>query len=72
MRDILVGWSLIQIDGESFTTVHAVPINDLVPHTTTVLACHCDPLIQWEGGGVMVIHRSYDWREYEEHIAVTA
>jgi hypothetical protein len=47
--------------------VHVYPINDALPHVTEGLGCPCKPKIERvEGGGTLVIHNSWDGREYAE------
>jgi len=46
--------------------VHVVPINDLKPHVENGEHCHCKPRIQMEEHGTVVIHNSYDGREFYE------
>ena len=46
--------------------VHVLPLNDLRPHVEAGEWCHCQPRIQQEGEGKVVIHNAYDGREFYE------
>ena len=43
---------------------HVYPINDLYPHEIENNNCVCEPNI--EENGLLVIHNSFDGREYAE------
>lgn len=50
----------------SASTIHVLPVNDLKEHTETD-DCECHPRIEYvEGGGKVVVHNSYDRREFWE------
>jgi len=42
-----------------------VPLDDLKPHTESD-DCECRPKIEYVEGGKLVIHHSYDGREFFE------
>lgn len=44
--------------------LHILPINDDKPHKETGFDCDCEPKIDWENE--LIIHNSYDGREYVE------
>lgn len=46
-------------------TIHVVPLDDLKPHTESD-DCECRPKIEYVEGGKLVIHHSYDGREFFE------
>jgi len=45
--------------------IHVMPINDLLPHYERE-DCHCDPEIKVEGGKLVIVHNSFDGREFSE------
>lgn len=46
---------------------HVYPVNDLKEHDTESPACHCNPTVELQdNGGLVVIHNSYDGRELKE------
>jgi hypothetical protein len=48
---------------------HVLPVNDLKPHTDTGIRCVCQPVISRNHdntGHTLVIHNSYDGREFFE------
>lgn len=47
-------------------TFHVLPLNDLKPHVESD-RCHCQPRIQREPNGEIVIHNAYDGREFYEN-----
>ena len=48
--------------------VHILPINDLKEHEEST-TCECKPKIEiLEDGEIMVIHNSYDGREFIEEL----
>ena len=46
--------------------VHVVPTNDLKEHVERGTWCHCEPRLEAEGDGTIVIHNAYDGREFVE------
>jgi len=53
---------------EEPTNYHVVPENDLKPHIESGIYCHCDPEVRLEPPyGRLVIHNSYDGREFFEN-----
>lgn len=46
-------------------TYHVIPLNDRKVHVDSE-TCHCKPRKQQEPNGVIVIHNSYDGREFYE------
>lgn len=46
--------------------VHIEPLNDLEPHDTVTRFCKCQPRVERDGLGILVIHNSYDGRELLE------
>ena len=47
-------------------TIHILPINDLKEHRETD-DCECAPRVEYVGnGGKVVVHNSYDGREFWE------
>jgi hypothetical protein len=49
------------------STVHTIPINDIIEHDTNSDECVCGPdIIYVENGGKQVIHHSLDGREFRE------
>lgn len=47
-------------------TIHVLPVNDLMEHVEDE-TCECKPTIRYvDGGGKIVIHNSWDGREYWE------
>ena len=48
--------------------IHILPINDLKKHEEST-TCECNPKIEiLEDGEIMVIHNSYDGREFIEEL----
>lgn len=48
------------------STIHVLPVNDLKEHTESD-DCECQPRVEYVGeGGKVVVHNSYDGREYWE------
>lgn len=48
---------------------HVLPVNDLKPHSESGTRCKCDPVISEDHDGTghtLVIHNSYDGREFWE------
>lgn len=46
--------------------ITVVPENDLKPHDRTSTTCHCQPRVTFENGEMIIIHNSFDKREFEE------
>ena len=62
------GWVSIQL---SKTEYHVYPLNDLVTHILTK-ECECHPRVQVvEGAGEVIVHNSWDEREFEEYFEKT-
>ncbi len=47
--------------------INIVPVNDLKEHIKNS-TCHCNPSIEFENGEMIVIHNSYDGREFVEKL----
>jgi len=47
------------------TAIHILPENDLKEHKESD-DCECNPKIEYVDGGKIVIHNSYDGREFIE------
>lgn len=47
--------------------VHVLPLNDLKSHLEGSRYCHCQPRIQQLPEGTIVVHNSYDGREFYEN-----
>lgn len=48
-------------------TTHAVPEQDLKPHTDTGEWCKCEPrVVNMENGNRVFVHNPYDGREFFE------
>lgn len=45
---------------------HTYPLNDKLEHQTTGFGCICHPKIKHQLEGTMVVHNSFDGREYKE------
>ena len=45
---------------------HVVPINDLFSHIEVGTRCHCKPRVEKFNPGIVVVHNSYDFREFDE------
>ena len=45
--------------------IHILPLNDLKEHEETT-TCPCGPRVDWSEAEAIVIHRSWDGREYIE------
>lgn len=50
--------------------MHVYPDNDEKEHVTDGTQCHCNPAIRLESGNMIVVHNSYDGREYAERAEV--
>lgn len=48
-------------------TYHVLPVNDLKEHTEDTI-CECRPKVIFENGNMIVIHNSFDGREYKEEL----
>lgn len=48
-------------------TWHILPINDIYTHEENT-TCRCRPSIELENGDMIVIHNSFDGREYIEQL----
>lgn len=46
-------------------TIHILPLNDLKEHTESD-ECECHPTVKHVDGGKVVVHNSYDGREFLE------
>ena len=51
------------------TMFNIIPINDLKEHIENSI-CECKPKIIYENGEMIIIHNSFDNREYYEHIMI--
>lgn len=45
---------------------HVYPLEDLREHNTTGLSCECNPRMERQEDGWLIVHNSYDGREYHE------
>lgn len=55
-----------QIDSGNASTIHVLPVNDLLEHVESE-TCAFHPRIRYvDGGGKVVVHNSYDGREFWE------
>ncbi len=45
---------------------HVLPINDIRLHSENGTNCHCNPRIQSDENGTLVIHNAFDGREMFE------
>lgn len=58
-------WSNLY-DPTNHATVHVLPVHDLKEHTESE-DCACHPRVSFvDGGGKVVVHNSYDGREFLE------
>jgi hypothetical protein len=46
--------------------LHVYPKNDLHPHILDGTDCPCHPIVRVDGEGLLIIHNSWDGREYVE------
>lgn len=46
--------------------VHCYPVNDIRPHITDGFSCLCGPKVERHGSGAVVVHNSFDGREFLE------
>lgn len=44
---------------------HILPVNDIEQHTEDS-TCKCNPTVTFENGEMIIIHNSFDGREYIE------
>ena len=44
---------------------HVLPLNDLKPHVESE-RCRCQPTVEVVNGGRLIVHHSYDGREFFE------
>ena len=49
-------------NAENLPDIHVLPTNDLREHEESE-NCHCEPRIEFEGNGRIIVHHSYDHRE---------
>lgn len=54
----------------SENTYHVIPTDDLKEHDSHGAGCHCKPEVRAEGEGWLIIHNSYDGREFFESDSV--
>lgn len=47
--------------------INIIPLNDLKEHIEDN-SCHCNPQIEFENDEMIVIHNSYDKREFIEQL----
>jgi hypothetical protein len=47
-----------------------LPVNDLNEHTEDS-TCECKPKIIFENGEMIIVHNSYDGREFVEKLLIT-
>ena len=45
--------------------IHVLPVNDILEHQECA-DCWCDPEIEVVGATLLIIHNSFDGREYKE------
>ena len=45
--------------------IHVLPIDDLKPHEESS-TCECEPRVEIVEGGMLVVHNSWDGREWVE------
>ena len=43
--------------------LHVSPVNDLLEHDEDTPNCWCDPILDEQDGGLIVVHNSFDGRE---------
>lgn len=46
--------------------LHVLPINDIRLHEESGETCHCNPRVQKDENGTLVIHNAFDGREMFE------
>jgi hypothetical protein len=59
-----IGWDVFQTEFEG--KMHVMPSDDLFPHLYST-NCWCNPSVQ--EGGNLIVHNSFDLREYFEQDA---
>ena len=47
---------------------HIAPIDDLQEHELEGTGCQCNPRIEVNGAGLLIIHNAYDNREFFEEL----
>lgn len=47
--------------------INVLPINDIYSHLEDS-ACKCNPKVIFENGEMIVVHNSFDGREYKEQL----
>lgn len=47
--------------------IHVIPLNDLHEHIMSV-SCPCNPTVEVVGAALIIIHNSWDRREFVEQI----
>jgi hypothetical protein len=47
--------------------INIIPINDLQPHIENDM-CNCKPIVKIKNGIFIIIHNSYDRREFKEQL----
>lgn len=46
---------------------HVLPVGDLKEHTEDS-TCECKPKVLFENGNMIIVHNSFDRREYKEQL----
>lgn len=60
-------WAVVQNwQDDRLMDVQVVPLDDLLEHSDEGTECWCDPRIEVEGAGLLVVHNSFDGREIRE------
>lgn len=52
-------WTALLVD---YGIAHVIPLNDLREHEESEF-CHCEPRVEYEENGRIIVHHSYDHRE---------
>jgi hypothetical protein len=47
--------------------IHILPTNDIEPHEEKT-TCKCNPKVEFESGEMIIIHNSFDGREFIEKL----
>lgn len=55
-------WLADYKDGVAIT----VPVDDKIEHDNFSTTCHCEPTVEILDNGILIVHRSFDFREIEE------
>jgi hypothetical protein len=55
----------LSVEEDSDSIAHIIPVDDLKPHTESKY-CKCKPNIQHGDSYILVVHYSYDGREFFE------